>query len=86
MVQKTSEIDVASLPSVAPKSVSPRPKLTAASRGSATPLFKRWYVWVAVGTAVIGTSVLVATLTGPRGDFVPQSELGVTSTADWESF
>ena len=79
-----SQVDVSSLPELVARAPEASADITGTSPASEPPLFKRWYFWAAIGVAVIGGTVLATTLTRPR-DFVPETELGVTNTGDWES-
>ncbi len=55
----------------------------AASETGGSGWFGRWGVWVAVGVAAVTAAAVTAAVV-PGRDFVPDTELGQTSTAQWE--
>lgn len=60
-------------------------ELSVASREADKPLFAEWWFWGAVGLVVSGV-VVTGVVLSSGGTFVPDGELGNSSTADWNRF
>lgn len=64
------------------------PALAASEAVSPSPeaaWYEEWWVWGAVGAAVLGGTVLAIALSSSGDDFIPGGELGRSSTQDWMS-